>query len=138
MTIDLNASPAGSVTGGVRRLLQIEALAVLALASTAYFVTGGNLWLFVLLFFAPDLSFAAYAINARIGAMVYNGVHSYVLPALLGGAGWLLGIDLLWQVALILAAHAGLDRSLGYGLKYATDFKHTHLGAIGREKGLTR
>ena len=34
--------------------------------------------------------------------------------------------------ALHLVAHAAFDRSLGYGLKYALGFRHTHLGLIGR------
>ena len=33
--------------------------------------------------------------------------------------------------ALIWIAHIGLDRALGYGLKYATGFGDTHLGHIG-------
>ncbi|MGO7419302.1 DUF4260 domain-containing protein [Rhizobium ruizarguesonis] len=123
---------AGSVTGGVREVLRLEAFAIMAAATTAYFVSGGNPWLYAILFFTPDLSFAAYALNARLGAIVYNMVHSYISAILLAGASWLLGIDLLWQVALILAAHAGFDRSLGYGLKYASAFSHTHLGVIGK------
>jgi len=122
----------GTVTGGLRPMLRLEGLAIMAAATAAYFITGGNPWLFALLFFTPDISFAAYALNAKAGAAVYNAVHSYILPVLLGGAGWLLGIDLLWQFALVLTAHAGFDRSLGYGLKYASAFNHTHLGVIGR------
>jgi hypothetical protein len=34
--------------------------------------------------------------------------------------------------ALIWIAHIGIDRALGYGLKYATGFGDTHLGRIGR------
>ena len=123
---------AGSVTGGVREVLRLEAFAIMAGATTVYFVSGGNPWLYAILFFTPDLSFAAYALDARLGAIVYNTVHSYISAILLAGAGWLLGIDLLWQIALILTAHAGFDRSLGYGLKYASAFSHTHLGVIGK------
>jgi hypothetical protein len=36
-------------------------------------------------------------------------------------------------VAGVWAAHIGLDRMLGYGLKYAAGFGYTHLGRIGRE-----
>lgn len=32
---------------------------------------------------------------------------------------------------VILFAHASMDRIFGYGLKYADDFKHTHLQEIG-------
>jgi hypothetical protein len=31
------------------------------------------------------------------------------------------------QIALIWLAHIGLDRMLGYGLKYPTEFKDTHM-----------
>jgi hypothetical protein len=31
------------------------------------------------------------------------------------------------QIALIWLAHLGLDRMLGYGLKYPTEFNDTHL-----------
>lgn len=124
---------AGVPTGGVRLILRLEGLAVLAAAVSAYFLGGGNPWLFAIVFFMPDLSFLAYAINARVGAAAYNAVHTYILPLVLAGAGWALGIESLWQIALIVAAHAGFDRSLGYGLKYASAFSHTHLGAIGRK-----
>jgi hypothetical protein len=34
-------------------------------------------------------------------------------------------------LALIWLAHIGIDRALGYGLKYASGFGFTHLGRIG-------
>jgi hypothetical protein len=34
-------------------------------------------------------------------------------------------------IALIWANHIGIDRMLGYGLKYAEGFRFTHLGRIG-------
>jgi hypothetical protein len=36
-------------------------------------------------------------------------------------------------VALIWSAHIGIDRALGYGLKYGDGFASTHLGPIGRK-----
>lgn len=39
--------------------------------------------------------------------------------------------DLVYFV-LIWIAHIGFDRTLGYGLKYDSGFKFTHLGRIGR------
>jgi len=125
---------AGTVRGGVRWLLRGEALAIMVATTVAFFASGASPWLYAVVFFMPDLSFAAYTISARIGAAAYNAVHSYILAVLLGGLGWLLGVDLLWQVALILGAHAGFDRSLGYGLKYASGFGHTHLGSIGKAR----
>ena len=34
--------------------------------------------------------------------------------------------------SLIWLVHIGLDRALGYGLKYAAGFAFTHLGRIGK------
>jgi Domain of unknown function (DUF4260) len=34
------------------------------------------------------------------------------------------------QVGLIWLAHIGIDRVLGYGLKYPTGFKDTHLSRV--------
>jgi hypothetical protein len=34
------------------------------------------------------------------------------------------------QIALIWAAHIAIDRVLGFGLKYPTAFKDTHLNRI--------
>jgi hypothetical protein len=122
----------GAATGSVRTVLRLEGLAMLATATTGYFVLGGNPWFFALLFFAPDLSFLFYTAGPRTGALAYNTVHSYLLPAVLGALGWLTGTDLLWQLALVFAAHIGFDRSFGYGLKYATAFNATHLGTVGK------
>jgi hypothetical protein len=40
-------------------------------------------------------------------------------------------MPLPFALALIWLAHAGFDRALGYGLKYASGFRDTHLGRIG-------
>jgi hypothetical protein len=34
------------------------------------------------------------------------------------------------QLALIWLGHIGMDRALGYGLKYPTAFKDTHLDRV--------
>jgi hypothetical protein len=36
----------------------------------------------------------------------------------------------LLLVGIIWVAHIGFDRLLGYGLKYETGFKDTHLGKV--------
>ncbi|NMM27217.1 MAG: DUF4260 domain-containing protein, partial [Glaciimonas sp.] len=38
-------------------------------------------------------------------------------------------------LALIWFVHIGVDRMLGYGLKYPEGFKVTHLGTIGNMGG---
>ncbi|KAB2857191.1 MAG: DUF4260 domain-containing protein, partial [Anaerolineae bacterium] len=82
------------------------------------------------LLFAPDLSMVGYLKNPQVGATVYNAIHTFVTAGILLGMGWSLEIDLLLQLGLILAAHIGIDRTLGYGLKYATAFKETHLQRV--------
>jgi hypothetical protein len=120
------------VAGLPLRILRSEGLVLLAAALAAYF-TGLDepWWLAPLLLFAPDLFMAGYAKSRRAGAQLYNFAHSYPAPAVLGGLA-LVAENPFWQgVALVWFAHIGMDRALGYGLKYETDFKDTHLGCIG-------
>jgi hypothetical protein len=120
----------GWVMGSVRRWLRLEGLAVLAAAVLIYRRTGGSWLLFGVLFLAPDLGFAGYAFGPRIGAGVYNVLHSYIVPIALGCGMWLGGRSI--AIPLIWTAHIGFDRLLGYGLKYPTGFGDTHLGKLGR------
>ncbi|TWG50077.1 MULTISPECIES: DUF4260 domain-containing protein [unclassified Aminobacter] len=112
-------------------VLRLEQLALLVLFVALYAQSGASWWLFAILFFAPDLSFAAYLAGARIGAVVYNAMHSWIGVVLLAGASWLIDWQLGYSVAIIWAAHIAFDRAQGYGLKYETGFKDTHLGRIG-------
>jgi hypothetical protein len=118
----------GFVHGVPKLLLRLEGAAVLAAAAIAYSQIGGGWGLFALLFLVPDLSMLGYLAGPRSGAAVYNFGHSYLAPGALGAAGLLAGMPMLLSIALIWVAHIGFDRALGYGLKYATAFKHTHLG----------
>jgi hypothetical protein len=52
-------------------------------------------------------------------------------PVALMTAGFAFGSPLVLSIAMIWLAHIGIDRALGYGLKYATGFGFTHLGRIG-------
>ena len=124
--------PAHAVVGLPLRILRSEGLVLLVAALAAYF-TGLDepWWLVPLLIFAPDVFMVGYARSNRLGALLYNFAHSYPIPALLG-AGALWADRTLWQgVALVWLAHIGMDRAMGYGLKYDTDFEDTHLGRIG-------
>jgi hypothetical protein len=123
----------GAVTGGLRTLLRLEGLTLFAGMTLLYGVRGGSWWIFLVLFLAPDLSFAAYLAGPRWGAIVYNAAHSYLGPMALVVAGFGLAAPLLLSVAMIWLAHIGIDRALGYGLKYPAGFGFTHLGRIGRD-----
>jgi len=80
----------------------------------------------------PDLSMLGYLFNPRVGAVSYNVVHSYFLPLALAAIAVLLNRTDDIRYLLIWTAHIGLDRFLGYGLKYPTAFGDTHLGMLGR------
>ena len=122
----------GSTAGGVRALLRLEGLALLAGALLLYPHAGLGWGIFALGFLAPDQAFFGYLGGARTGALCYNATHSTVGPLACLAAG-AAGHPALLGAGLIWAAHVGFDRALGYGLKYARGFGFTHLGRVGRE-----
>ena len=126
------APPPGLASGGVRAVLRLEGAAAFAAAVALYGYAGFSWPLFALLFLAPDLAMLAYLIGARAGALVYNLAHTYALALPLALAGFYLGAAVAGALGLIWIAHIGLDRMLGYGLKYESGFGDTHLGRIGR------
>lgn len=111
------------------QFLRLEAAAVLAAALAAYGWLDGPVWLFVVLILTPDLSMLAYLAGPRLGSLGYNVAHLYAWPVLLGGVGIWFDAVLATQVAAVWAAHIGMDRLAGYGLKHETGFKDTHLSA---------
>lgn len=122
-----------AAAGTPRLLLRLEGLALLAAATWGFLsLTDLSWWLYAILFFVPDVSFAAYAAGPRFGAAIYNAFHTTIGPIVLMIAGFFLSSSLIMGIAAIWAAHVGFDRALGYGLKYATGFNDTHLGRIGR------
>lgn len=84
----------------------------------------------LLLILAPDLSAIGYLAGPTVGAAVYDVVHTYASPIALALVGVLTGTEMATQIALIWFAHIGTDRFLGYGLKYPTRFKDTHLQRV--------
>jgi Domain of unknown function (DUF4260) len=110
-----------------RWLLRLEGLAVFSGALALYLDADYGWVLFVVLALAPDLSMLGYLAGPRRGAASYNIAHTYALPVTLGATGVLADWRVAVQLALIGLAHIGIDRFLGYGLKYPADFKDTHL-----------
>jgi Domain of unknown function (DUF4260) len=123
---------AGVVSGGIRLMLRLEGLALFVGMTLLYAVWGGSWWLYLILFLVPDISFAAYLSGPRFGAMIYNAMHTYLIPIPLMVIGLGLEAPLLLSIAIIWLAHIGIDRALGYGLKYSAGFGFTHLGRIGK------
>ncbi len=111
-------------------LLRVEGVALLVLSVLLYRETGGGWLMFGVLLLAPDLSMLGYLAGPRVGAAVYNAFHTYALPAAVGALGMILASPLAVAVALIWFAHIGMDRTVGYGLKYPSSFKDTHLERV--------
>jgi len=111
-------------------LLHIEGATMFAIAALLYGQGGGSWLLFALLILLPDLSMLGYLAGNSIGATIYNFAHSYPLPAALATYGWLSSNPLALQIALIWFAHIGADRLAGYGLKYPSGFKDSHLSKV--------
>ena len=113
-----------------RLLLHLEGAAFLLAAGILYQRShAGWLW-FALLFFTPDFFMLGYLANKKVGALIYNLGHTYAAPLLLLLALSLSGQSTYGWLALIWLAHIGFDRLLGYGLKYETAFKDTHLQRV--------
>jgi hypothetical protein len=108
-------------------LLQFEGAAVLILSILTYRWNRGGWLELLLLFLVPDVSMIGYVANARMGCVIYNAAHSYVGPLALGGYSVWSDHRQALLLSLIWAGHIGLDRMLGFGLKYPTRFKDTHL-----------
>jgi hypothetical protein len=111
-------------------LLHSEGFAVLTVSFAAYHELNGNWLAFFLLFLWPDLFMLGYTLNVRLGAALYNLVHTYAWPLLLGAAAVFEHWHRALLFTLIWTAHIGLDRMLGYGLKYPTFFKDTHMQRV--------
>lgn len=124
----------GGATGGVQILLKLEGFALFAVATLLYAKHGMSWWLFAALFLVPDVSLLGYLAGPRIGAFLYNAAHTTLLPILLGVGAMVLSSPSARAATLVWLAHIGIDRTLGYGLKYQTGFGFTHLGRIGKAR----
>jgi hypothetical protein len=111
-------------------LLRTEGVALLVLSVLLYWVNGESWLLFGVLLLAPDLSMLGYLAGPRVGAALYNTFHTNAMPAVVGALGMIFASPVVVAVALIWFAHIGMDRTVGYGLKYPTSFKDTHLQRV--------
>jgi hypothetical protein len=111
-------------------LLRVEGVALLVLSVLLYRANGGGWVMFGVLLLAPDLSMLGYLAGPKVGAAIYNTFHTYAVPAVVGVLGMIFASPSVVAVALIWSAHIGMDRAVGYGLKYPSSFKDTHLERV--------
>jgi hypothetical protein len=71
-----------------------------------------------------------YLYNNKVGAWLYNVFHTYIITIIVIFCGLLLTNPTVLAIGLIWSAHIGMDRMIGYGLKYPTAFKDTHLNRV--------
>ena len=121
-------------------LLRVEGAAFAAIAIYLFSTLGVSRGLFVALALVPDLSALGFMAGKETGARTYNLFHLWVWPLAIGLAGYLIHIGsadsspTVLAIGLIWAAHIGVDRALGYGLKQPDSVEVTHLGPIGKLK----
>jgi len=120
------AKPFENVTDPVF-IQRLESAAVAIANLSLYASLNASWWIFLALILVPDLSLLAYYKNPKIGSKIYNLVHNYATPIIVGVLMLFLSTPYALEIILIWVAHIAIDRSLGYGLKYPTSFKHTHL-----------
>ena len=113
-----------------RFILRAEGLAVAIAAVALYFHADYPWWLLLVLVLAPDLSAAGYLAGPTVGAMAYDAAHTYVWPIVLVATGIMSNASIPIELGLIWFTHIGVDRAAGYGLKYPTGFKDTHLQRV--------
>ena len=111
-------------------LLRVEGAALFAAGIVIFAQQGGAWWVFALLLLTPDLAMLPYLFSPRAGAISYNIIHTIALPLLflLIGAG--AESSAIVQAAAIWLSHIGMDRVVGYGLKYVSGFKDTHMQRV--------
>jgi Domain of unknown function (DUF4260) len=113
-----------------RWLLHLEGSAIVFLSMVLY-AHGHFRWsVFAAWFLAPDLFLLGYLAHVRVGSALYNLAHTLAGPLALLSIGLLLPAPQLFPYGLIWLSHIGCDRMLGYGLKYPTHFKDTHLQRV--------
>jgi hypothetical protein len=122
----------GAVVGAARSWLRLEGLAALVAGAALYLSQGGQVLWLVPLVLAVDVSMAGYLRGPAVGAFVYNLAHNWAVGLAVLGVGAATGSAVATLAGAVLVAHVGMDRFAGYGLKYPTAFRDTHLGRIGR------
>ncbi len=110
--------------------LRLEGLVTFLSASFLYFHYWGDPVFFIIALILPDIGIAGFLGGSKTGSLIYNVTHTFAIPLML--AAWLLASGVPYSNTLLLfslvwVAHIGMDRLFGFGLKYPTHFKDTHM-----------
>jgi hypothetical protein len=121
----------------MKNIVRIEEAMQLVLAIFLFRQLPFAWWTYVVWFLTPDISMLGYIFGPRVGAYCYNLFHHKGVAVLIYLIGAYISSHVVIFAGLLLFGHSAFDRSLGYGLKYMDDFKHTHLGWIGKSVSAT-
>ena len=116
----------------MKTIIQLEELGLFILGIYLFSLLNFEWWWFLVLILAPDLAMLGYLFGNKSGAFFYNVFHHRGIAILVYILGCYLKIELLQLIGIILFSHSSMDRIFGYGLKYESGFKYTHLGEIGK------
>jgi len=115
----------------MKTLIRLENLGLFLLSIYLFSLLDFKWWWLPVLLLAPDLSMLGYLFGNKIGAILYNFFHHQLLAVIAYLLGIYLGEEWIQFSGIILLAHSAMDRIFGYGFKYFSGFKDTHLGKIG-------
>lgn len=116
----------------MKTVIRLEELGLFVLAIYLFSLLYFEWWWFLVLVLAPDLSMVGYLGGNKSGAFLYNFFHHKGIAIAVYLAGIYFHNEVIQLIGIILFAHASMDRIFGYGLKYDSGFKFTHLGEIGK------
>jgi hypothetical protein len=117
----------------MKNVIKLEETGMFALSIYLFSRLAFAWWWYPALILMPDISMTGYIVNTRVGAVTYNFVHHKAVAIVVYLLGLYMNNEGLQLSGLILFGHSSMDRMLGYGLKYADGFQHTHLGMIGKK-----
>lgn len=118
----------------MKLVLKLEELGLLVLGIYLFNLLDYQWWWFLVLILTPDFSMIGYLFGNKTGAICYNLFHHKAIAILIYLVGIYFGQEILQLAGVILFSHSSLDRLVGYGLKYESGFKDTHLGKIGKNE----
>ena len=116
----------------MKTIIKLEELGLFVFGIYLFSLLNFEWWWFLVLILAPDIAMLGYIFGNKSGAFFYNIFHHRGIAIIVYILGCYLKMDLLQLIGVILFSHSSMDRMFGYGLKFESGFKYTHLGEIGK------
>ena len=117
----------------MKNLLILEEIAQFGLSVFLFSQLEFSWWIFPVCILLPDFSMLGYLLDPKFGARLYNFFHHKMTAVIVLIVGYILHLPIMELSGIILLGHSSMDRIFGYGLKFSDDFRHTHLGWIGKK-----